>query len=211
MREDPAWEEYLTTGEDPTGGLLEEADNMESYCPQPKQPRRTPNRNGNNGVGIVHFILLIILIALSAGAEKSRNDKKKAEEEKARQELYQQQERERRWEMDHEYLLYKEKEAQAKRELFEQFQEEVRQRSEAINKAKKQQKQTSSGSPYERGYHDGYECGYDDGDCNEGYGYSFLDEATLRRYGEDYRRGFESGYKAGFSAGREDYEYSAGI
>ena len=31
MREytDPAWEEYLTTGEDPTGGALEEADGLD--------------------------------------------------------------------------------------------------------------------------------------------------------------------------------------
>lgn len=26
---DPAWEEYLTTGEDPTGGSLEEADGID--------------------------------------------------------------------------------------------------------------------------------------------------------------------------------------
>ena len=207
MRKDPSWEEYLSTGEDPTGGLLEEADNETAYTP--KAPKLAPK--GNGGPNPI-FVLCVIILAIGLvcdGVNKS-NAKKKAEKEKARQEYLLQQEKDRRWEMDHEYEAYKEREAQTKREIYEQFKEDVRQRSEAINEAKKQQ-QARAGTPYSRGYHDGYECGYDDGDCNESYGYSFLDEGIFSRYGEEYRRGFLAGYREGFSAGREDYDYDAGF
>lgn len=196
---DPAWDEYLSTGEDPTGGQLEEADEEVPYSIKKRNPK-------GNGPGCFPVLCLLLIVLAAVGINKTES-KKKAAENKARQEYMQRQELEHHWEMNHEYEAYKKREAQAKREAFEQFKEEVRQRSEAINEAKRQQSRSLSGSAYECGYRDGYECGHDDGDCNEGYGYSFLDEVSFRRYGEDYRQGFYVGYKAGFNAGREDYEY----
>lgn len=64
---------------------------------------------------------------------------------------------------------------------------------------------------YDDGYRDGYECGHDDADCNEGYGYSWISKDLAQYYTAAYKKGFSNGYRAGFSAGREDYEYSTGI
>ena len=64
---------------------------------------------------------------------------------------------------------------------------------------------------YDEGYRDGYECGYDDGDCNEGYGYSWISDDLIPYYSASYKKGFSSGYRSGLYAGREDYEYQSGI
>lgn len=64
---------------------------------------------------------------------------------------------------------------------------------------------------YDDGYRDGYECGYDDGDCNEGYGYSWISADMDQFYSIAYKKGFRIGYREGFSVGMEDYQYSNGI
>lgn len=43
MRTVPAWEEYLSTGMDPTGGELEEAAPPKSYQPKTQKPSREAN------------------------------------------------------------------------------------------------------------------------------------------------------------------------
>lgn len=68
-------------------------------------------------------------------------------------------------------------------------------------------KQNAPVAGFSEGYRDGYECGYDDGDCNEGYGYSYLSDGVMARYSSSYRYGFEKGYHDGFLDGREDLEF----
>ena len=94
MREDSAWDEYLSTGEDPTGGLLEEADNETANTP--KAPKHAPKGNGGPNP-IFSLCVIILAIGLICNGVNKSNAKKKAEKEKARQEYLLQQEKERRW------------------------------------------------------------------------------------------------------------------
>lgn len=209
MYEDPAWDEYLSTGEDPTGGALEEADSPSCHSQQLKRPSKENPPKGCSPIGIILSIVLILFLVIGNIITKSNERKEAERKEREHQESIQRAQEWRRHE-DEAYRLYKEMEAEGKKAQAEQFRKEVAARSKAIREAKKQQ----SGNivyDYRQGYHDGYECGYDDGDCNEGYGYSYLDDSTLSKYGSDYRKGFHAGYRKGFDAGKEDYQYSEGI
>lgn len=95
---------------------------------------------------------------------------------------------------------------QAEQEELLRQQKEL-ERKEALRK----QREHQANATYEEGYHDGYGCGYDDGDCNESYGYSYLSDEILARHSSAYRRGFNAGYREEISDGREDFQYSHDI
>lgn len=178
---------------------------IENYDSHYRNKRPQKHSAGLSPIEIFCCIVFILALIIS-GVQKRSNEKKEAQrKEIERQEAV---ERSKVWHM--EYQAFKEKEEARKKAEYEEFCKEVEMRSQAIKEAKEKQA-ANIVYDYRQGYHDGYECGYDDGDCNEGYGYSFLDENTLSRYGSEYRQGFLSGYKKGYSAGKEDYQYTEGI
>ena len=205
---DPAWDEYLSTGEDPTGGELEE----QEYTPEPSRPHRPQKQPA--GCGVLFFVLCVVFFAICIIAPKQR-EKKAAAEKKAQEEWaeYQRARRaeeqfrldtmydamKRRQELEEKAI--KAKEDSARRARMDAYTKEMRSKNIAYAKS----------ATYDDGYRDGYECGHDDADCNEGYGYSRISEDLAQYYTAAYKKGFSNGYRAGFSAGREDYEYSAGI
>lgn len=178
---------------------------LANYESNHQNKRRQKNSAGLSPIEIFCCIAFALALIIS-GVEKRSKEKREAE--RAEFERLEAIERSKVWNM--EYQAYKEKEEARKKAEYEEFCKEVEARSQAIKESQKKQV-AAIVYDYRQGYNDGYECGYDDGDCNEGYGYSFLDENTLTRYGTDYKSGFYSGYSAGFAAGKEDYQYSEGI
>lgn len=76
---DPAWDEYLSTGEDPTGGELEE----QGYAPEPSRPNRPQKQPA--GCGAFFLILCVVFFALCFILPKQR-EKREAAEKKAQEE-----------------------------------------------------------------------------------------------------------------------------
>lgn len=207
-RTDPAWEEYLSTGEDPTGGELEE----QKPAPRVSRPRKP--QEPKVGCGVYFLLALLIVSALCYIGTKVSQQKEAAQ--KKAQEEYAEQERIRRAEeqfrRDTMYDGMKRRRELAEKALKAKEDSARRARMDAYAKEmKKKNIAAAKVATYDDGYRDGYECGYDDADCNEGYGYSWIDEELAKYYTSAYKRGFEAGYRVGFGAGREDYEYTYGI
>lgn len=205
---DPAWDEYLSTGEDPTGGELEE----QEYTPRPSRSNRPPKQP--TGCGVLFLILCVIFFAFCIIEPKQREKKKEAE--KKAQEEWVEYERIRRAEeqfrLDTMYDGMKRRRKLAEKALKAKEDSARQARMDAYAKEmKKKNIAAAKVATYDDGYRDGYECGHDDADCNEGYGYSRISEELAQYYSAAYKKGFSVGYKAGFGAGREDYEYSSGI
>lgn len=198
-RTDPAWDEYLSTGEDPTGGELDE------------RPRFKPQQPSNGtGCGVIFFIATAIFLGIVSLTQKSNEEK----------------ETQRQREIEVQNTLIRQKELEQRR-----MQESISYRRQAVSDSveraiaaetaarrkadadafRQQMIRKARASTYDDGYRDGYECGYDDGDCNEGYGYSWISADMEQFYSSAYKEGFRIGYREGFSAGMEDYQYSNGI
>lgn len=205
---DPAWDEYLSTGEDPTGGELEEQE------PAPRVSRPRKPQEPKAGCGVYFLLATLIVFAFcyigAKVSEQKEEAKKKAQEEYAEYDRIRRAEEQfrrdtmydgmkRRRELAEKAL--KAKEDSARRARMDAYAKEMKKKNIAAAKV----------ATYDDGYRDGYECGHDDADCNEGYGYSWIDEELAQYYSAAYKKGFSVGYKAGFGTGREDYEYSSGI
>lgn len=205
---DPAWDEYLSSGEDPTGGELEE------QTPAPRAPRPRKPQESKPGCGVYFTIILIIAFALGFIGTKV-NEQKEAEQKKA-QEEYAEYERairaEEQFRRDTAYDGWKRRKEIAEKALKAKADSIRRaQLDSCAREMKKKNIAAAKVATYDEGYRDGYECGHDDADCGEGYGYSWINEELARYYSSAYKRGFEAGYRAGFGAGREDFDYTHGI
>ena len=205
---DPAWDEYLSTGEDPTGGKLEE----QGYTPRPSRSSRPQKQP--TGCGVLFFILCVVFFAVCI-IEPIQREKKKAAEKKAQEEWteYQRKKRaEEQFRLDTMYDAMKRRQELEEKALKTKEDSSRRAKMNAFaREMKKKNIEYAKSATYDDGYHDGYECGHDDADCNEGYGYSWINNELAQYHSTSYKKGFSAGYKAGFGAGREDYEYSSGI
>ena len=206
-RTDPAWDEYMSTGEDPTGGELEGNDDTSpSYAGRGN--RKPPGCNAFFAAVCICFFVACLI------APEYRKKKEEAEI-RERQEWTEYQRRlrdEQQFRIDTAYDALMRRREIAEKELKRKedstrlarmaaYSEEMRKKNIAAPRT----------ATYDDGYREGYECGHDDADCNEGYGYSEIDPELARYYTESYKRGFARGYRAGYGAGKEDYEYVNGI
>lgn len=166
---DPAWEEYLSTGEDPTGGELEE----QEPAPRVSRPRRS--QEPKPGCGVYFLLALLIVSALcyigTMVSQQNEAAQKKAQEEYAEQDRIRRAEEQfrrdtmydgmkRRRELKEKAL--KAKEDSARRARMDAYAKEIKKKNIAAAKV----------ATYDDGYRDGYECGHDDADCNEGVPYN---------------------------------------
>lgn len=207
MRTDPAWDEYLSTGIDPTGGELEEAAPPKSYHPRP--PRRNkPQKPSPFSIIFWCAVLCFFLICIASGEKrKAENEQARINNEAYQKAMCQQRQLEKlrqdsinaslKRRSDSLDAVSKQKEKAAALERMEKNAAEYRARLEREGPA----------ATFDQGYRDGYECGHDDSDCGESYGNSRMSDDVIRYYSKAYQEGFKAGYAKGYKAGREDFDY----
>ena len=225
---DAAWEEYLSTGIDPTGGELGLDFEPVTSEELPEEYVVTPGTGGKHlrpfGWERLFWIATIVFFIICIISWIDRNQKEKARVEQAardkeyaeyQQELLRQRERER---LLNEHVKTPEEieaEKQATREEVQKLLNSGRglygqgaTPSTAGKPAQVQFNLPKRGTPYGDGYWDGYEEGYDDADGHNQYGFKY-DESTNKYSGKalsEYVRGYRKGYKAGWDEGQEDLE-----
>ena len=225
---DAAWEEYLSTGIDPTGGELGPDFDPVTCEELPEEYVVTPGTGGKHlrpfGWERLFWIATIVFFIICIISWIDRNQKEKARVEQAardkeyakyQQELLRQRERER---LLNEHVKTPEEieaEKQATREEVQRLLNSGRglygqgaSPSTAGKPAQVQSNLPKRGTPYGDGYWDGYEEGYDDADGHNQYRFKY-DESTNKYSGKarsEYVRGYRKGYKAGWDEGKEDLE-----
>ncbi len=228
---DAAWEEYISTGIDPTGGELGPDFDPETGEELPEEEYVVTSNTGGSGgplkpfgwghlfwlAVVVFFIICIISWIDKSQKEKARIEQAARDKEYAeyQQELQRQRERER---LLNEHVKTQEEidaEKQATREEVQRLLNSGRglygQGVTPNTTAKPAQVQSNlpkRGTPFGDGYWDGYDEGYDDADGHNQYGFKY-DESTNKYSGKalsEYVRGYRKGYKAGWDEGQEDLE-----
>ena len=226
---DAAWEEYLSTGIDPTGGELGPDFDPETGEELPEVEYVVTSGTGGKQLKpsgwdrflllgiVVFFIICIISWIDKSQKEKARIEQAARDKEYAeyQQELQRQRERERLLNEHVKTLEEIDAEKQATREEVQRLLNSGRglygQGVTPNTTAKPAQVQSNlpkRGTPYGDGYWDGYEEGYDDADGHNQYGFKY-DESTNKYGGKalsEYVRGYRKGYKAGWEEGQEDLE-----
>ena len=226
-----AYDEYYSSGVDPTGGDIGPNFDPETGEELPEEEYVVTSNTGGSGgplkpfgwgrlfwlAVVVFFIICIISWIDKSQKEKARIEQAARDKEYAeyQQELQRQRERER---LLNEHVKTQEEidaEKQAKREEVQRLLNSGRglygQGVTPNTTAKPAQVQSNlpkRGTPYGDGYWDGYEEGYDDADGHNQYGFKY-DESTNKYGGKalsEYVRGYRKGYKAGWDEGREDLE-----
>ena len=225
------YDEYYSTGVDPTGGDIGPNFDPETGEELPEEEYVVTSNTGGSGgplkpfgwgrlfwlAVVVFFIICIISWIDKSQKEKARIEQAARDKEYAeyQQELQRQRERER---LLNEHVKTQEEidaEKQVKREEVQRLLNSGRglygQGVTPNTTAKPAQVQSNlpkRGTPYGDGYWDGYEEGYDDADGHNQYGFKY-DESTNKYSGKalsEYVRGYRKGYKAGWDEGREDLE-----
>ena len=226
-----AYDEYYSSGVDPTGGDIGPNFDPETGEELPEEEYVVTSNTGGSGgplkpfgwgrlfwlAVVVFFIICIISWIGKSQKEKARIEQAARDKEYAeyQQELQRQRERER---LLNEHVKTQEEidaEKQATREEVQRLLNSGRglygQGVTPNTTAKPAQVQSNlpkRGTPYGDGYWDGYEEGYDDADGHNQYGFKY-DESTNKYSGKalsEYVRGYRKGYKAGWDEGREDLE-----
>ncbi len=227
-----AYDEYFSTGVDPTGGEIGPNFYPETGEELPEEEYVvTSDTSGSSGeplkpfgwnrlfwlATVVFFIICIISWIDKSHKEKARIEQAARDKEYAeyQQELQRQRERER---LLNEHVKTPEEieaEKQATREEVQRLLNSGRglygqgaTPSTAGKPAQVQSNLSKRGTPYGDGYWDGYEEGYDDADGHNQYGFKY-DESTNKYGGKalsEYVRGYRKGYKAGWDEGQEDLE-----
>lgn len=226
-----AYDEYYSSGVDPTGGDIGPNFDLETGEELPEEEYVVTSNTGGSGgplkpfgwgrlfwlAVVVFFIICIISWIDKSQKEKARIEQAARDKEYAeyQQELQRQRERER---LLNEHVKTQEEidaEKQAKREEVQRLLNSGRglygQGVTPNTTAKPAQVQSNlpkRGTPYGDGYWDGYEEGYDDADGHNQYGFKY-DESTNKYSGKalsEYVRGYRKGYKAGWDEGQEDLE-----
>ena len=226
-----AYDEYYSSGVDPTGGDIGPNFDPETGEELPEEEYVVTSNTGGSGgplkpfgwgrlfwlAVVVFFIICIISWIDKSQKEKARIEQAARDKEYAeyQQELQRQRERER---LLNEHVKTQEEidaEKQAKREEVQRLLNSGRglygQGVTPNTTAKPAQVQSNlpkRGTPYGDGYWDGYEEGYDDADGHNQYGFKY-DESTNKYGGKalsEYVRGYRKGYKAGWEEGQEDLE-----
>ena len=226
-----AYDEYYSSGVDPTGGDIGPNFDPETGEELPEEEYVVTTNTGGSGgplkpfgwgrlfwlAVVVFFIICIISWIDKSQKEKARIEQAARDKEYAeyQQELQRQRERER---LLNEHVKTQEEidaEKQATREEVQRLLNSGRglygQGVTPNTTAKPAQVQSNlpkRGTPYGDGYWDGYEEGYDDADGHNQYGFKY-DESTNKYGGKalsEYVRGYRKGYKAGWEEGQEDLE-----
>ena len=226
-----AYDEYYSSGVDPTGGDIGPNFDPETGEELPEEEYVVTSNTGGSGgplkpfgwgrlfwlAVVVFFIICIISWIDKSQKEKARVEQAARDKEYAeyQQELQRQKERER---LLNEHVKTQEEidaEKQATREEVQRLLNSGRglygQGVTPNRTAKPAQVQSNlpkRGTPYGDGYWDGYEEGYDDADGHNQYGFKY-DESTNKYGGKalsEYVRGYRKGYKAGWEEGQEDLE-----
>ncbi len=226
-----AYDEYYSSGVDPTGGDIGPNFDPETGEELPEEEYVVTSNTGGSGgplkpfgwgrlfwlAVVVFFIICIISWIDKSQKEKARIEQAARDKEYAeyQQELQRQRERER---LLNEHVKTQEEidaEKQATREEVQRLLNSGRglygQGVTPNTTAKPAQVQSNlpkRGTPYGDGFWDGYEEGYDDADGHNQYGFKY-DESTKKYSGKalsEYVRGYRKGYKAGWDEGREDLE-----
>lgn len=226
-----AYDEYYSSGVDPTGGDIGPNFDPETGEELPEEEYVVTSNTGGSGgplkpfgwgrlfwlAVVVFFIICIISWIDKSQKEKARIEQAARDKEYAeyQQELQRQRERER---LLNEHVKTQEEidaEKQATREEVQRLLNSGRglygQGVTPNTTAKPAQVQSNlpkRGTPYGDGYWDGYEEGYDDADGHNQYGFKY-DESTNKYGGKalsEYVRGYRKGYKAGWEEGQEDLE-----
>ena len=226
-----AYDEYYSSGVDPTGGDIGPNFDPETGEELPEEEYVVTSNTGGSGgplkpfgwgrlfwlAVVVFFIICIISWIDKSQKEKARIEQAARDKEYAeyQQELQRQKERER---LLNEHVKTQEEidaEKQATREEVQRLLNSGRglygQGVTPNRTAKPAQVQSNlpkRGTPYGDGYWDGYEEGYDDADGHNQYGFKY-DESTNKYGGKalsEYVRGYRKGYKAGWEEGQEDLE-----
>ena len=226
---DAAWEEYLSTGIDPTGGELGPDFDPETGKELPEVENVVTSGTRGKQLkpsGWERFLLLGIVVFFIIGIiswiDKSQREKARVEQA-ARDKEYAEYQRELQRQRERERLLNEhvktpeeiEAEKQATREEVQRLLNSGRglygqgaSPSTAGKPAQVQSNLPKRGTPYGDGYSDGYEEGYDDADGYNQYRFKY-DESTNKYSGKarsEYVRGYRKGYKAGWDEGQEDLE-----
>ena len=226
---DAAWEEYHSTGIDPTGGELGPDFDPETGEELPEVEYVVTSGTTGKQLkpsGWDRFLLLGIVVFFIIGIiswiDKSQKEKARVEQA-ARDKEYAEYQRELQRQRERERLLNEhvktpeeiEAEKQATREEVQRLLNSGRglygqgaTPSTAGKPAQVQSNLPKRGTPYGDGYWDGYEEGYDDADGHNQYGFKY-DESTKKYSGKalsEYVRGYRKGYKAGWDEGQEDLE-----
>ncbi len=207
MRTDPAWDEYLSTGIDPTGGELEEAAPSKSYQPKPPQ-RNKPQKPSRSGIIFWCAVLCLFLICLASSEKhKAENEQARIKNESYQEAMYQQRQLEQlRRDSINAYWKHRDDSLDAVSKAKEKAAAlERMEKSAAENRAKLERE--GPAATFDQGFKDGYECGHDDSDCGESYGNSWMSDAVIRYYSKAYQEGFKTGYAKGYKAGSEDFDY----
>ena len=227
-----SYDEYYSTGVDPTGGEIGLDFDPETGEELPEEEYVMTSGSGETGGGpfkpfgwerlfwlaiVVFFIICIISWIDKSQKEKARVEQAARDKEYAeyQQELQRQKERER---LLNEHVKTQEEieaEKLATREEVQRLLNSGRglygqgaTPSTAGNPAQVQSNLPKHGTPYGDGYWDGYEEGYDDADGHNQYGFKY-DESTNKYSGKalsEYVRGYRKGYKVGWDEGQEDLE-----
>lgn len=226
-----AYDEYYSSGVDPTGGDIGPNFDPETGEELPEEEYVVTSNTGGSGgplkpfgwgrlfwlAVVVFFIICIISWIDKSQKEKARIEQAARDKEYAeyQQELQRQRERER---LLNEHVKTQEEidaEKQATREEVQRLLNSGRglygqgvTPNTTAKPALVQSNLPKRGTPYGDGYWDGYEEGYDDADGHNQYGFKY-DESTNKYSGKalsEYVRGYRKGYKAGWEEGQEDLE-----
>ena len=229
---DAAWEEYLSTGIDPTGGELGPDFVPETGEGLPEEEYVVTSGSNSTGSGpskpfgwdrlLLFGIVAFFIIGIISWIDKSQKEKARVEQAardkeyaEYQQELQRQRERERLLNEHVKTAEEIEAEKQATREDVQRLLNSGRglygqgaTPSTAGKPAQVQSNLPKGGTPFGDGYWDGYEEGYDDADGHNQYGFKY-DESTNKYSGKalsEYVRGYRKGYKAGWDEGQEVLE-----
>lgn len=225
---DAAWEEYLSTGIDPTGGELGPDFEPVTGEELPEKYVVTPGTGGKHlrpfGWERLFWIATIVffIICIISWIDKSQKEKARVEQA-ARDKEYAEYQRELQRQRERERLLNEhvktpeeiEAEKQATREEVQRLLNSGRglygqgaTPSTAGKPAQVQSNLPKRGTPYGDGYWDGHEEGYDDADGHNTYDFKY-NEITNKYSGRaqsDYIRGYRKGYKEGWEEGIEQLQ-----
>ena len=226
-----AYDEYYSTGGDPTGGEIGPDFDPETGEELPEEEYVVTSETGGSGgpfksfgwerlfwlAVVVFFIICIISWINRSEKEKARVEQAARDKEYAeyQQELQRQRERER---LLNEHVKTPEEIEAEKQAIREEVQRLLNSGkglygqgvtpNTAGKPAQVQSNLPKRGTPYGDGYWDGFEEGYDDADGHNQYRFKY-DESTNKYGGKalsEYVRGYRKGYKAGWDEGREDLE-----
>lgn len=223
---DEAWEEYLSTGIDPTGGELGPDFDQESE--DGGRDMMNPPSGSGKGLSGTSLILLlvglVIFILLGVNAvEKAHRGKvhreqalRQMEEEQYQSELRKREQLDKALEEAIAQADDKEARSERVRNLLQSgrglYGEGYRTRTSSGSTVPAGVDLPKRGTAYGDGFWDGYYEGFDDADGFNEYGFKY-DESTKDYKGKarsEYARGYKAGYKIGWDEGieqREDNDY----